>query len=196
MYTSGTHYAGAKITAQLTGSYLFTDLDSKWKEIEFDRENVGAENVAWAPFAKSMQEAKLKYLDNLKLEHALTLRKEGRLDGLRSFLHKVWRSACSEEPFDQKNAIALATELTDEVRKADAEWAKINLDLVKMLGGELTAGLAAVGAAGPIISQGTAAFLAAAGVVGAGATVAHNVMKRKKFPREFPAAFFMNVTED
>ena len=37
--------------------------------------------------------AKLKYLDNLKLEHALALRKEGRLQGLRGFLHQVWRSA-------------------------------------------------------------------------------------------------------
>jgi hypothetical protein len=192
MQSSGTHYAGAKLTAQLTGSYLVTDIEVKWKEIELDRENAGADNAAWAPFAKSMQEAKLKFLDNLELQHALALRKEGRLEQLRSFLHKVWSSACSAEPFDQKNSIALATELTDEVRKADAEWAKINRDLVKMVGGGFAAGLMA----GPMITQGNALFLAAAGVVATGATLLNDEMRRRKFPDEYPAAFFMKVSEE
>jgi hypothetical protein len=189
MESSGTHYSGAKLTAQLTGSYLFTDLDVRWNEIEFDRESTGAANAAWAPFAKSMQEAKLKYLDNLKLDHALMLRKEGRLEQLRSFLHKVWRSACSAEPFDERNSVALATELTDEVRKADVEWAKINRDLVKILG----AGLAGFTMAGPMIAQGNAAFLAAAAGVSGAATLIHDAMRRRKFPDEYPAAFFMRV---
>jgi hypothetical protein len=192
MRSSGTHYGAAKIGAQLTGSYLVTDIAVKWKEIERDRQQAGAENVAWAPFAKSMQAAKLTYLDNLKLEHALTLRQEGRLESLRSFLHKVWRRACSTEAFDEKNSILLATELTDEIRAAEAEWSQIGRDLLKVLGTEFTAGLLA---AGPLIAAGHAGFLAAAGVLGTGAAIAHGAVRRRRFQDNFPAAFFMRIAE-
>ncbi len=192
MVSSGAHYGAAKLAAQLTGSYLVTDLAVKWKEIETDRQNVGAENGAWAPFAKGLQEAKLNYLDNLRLEHALKLRQEGRLERLRSFLHRVWRRACSTEPFDEKNSISLAAELTDEIRTAEAEWAQIGRDIVKVLGAEFTTGLLA---AGPLIAEGHASFLAAAGALGTGATIAHSALRRRRFQDDFPAAFFMQIAD-
>jgi len=159
MMTSGASYPSATMTAGITGSYLFTDLHVKWREIELDRESHSAENKVWAPFAKALQNASLRYLNNLRLEHALTLRKEGRLESLRGFLGKVWKEASTDDQFDSKNAILLAEELTERIRAAEQEWKEIDRDLLKIVGGTALGGLLA---AGPLIAAGHAAFLAAA----------------------------------
>ena len=52
---SGASYPSAAITARLTGSYLFTDIYVKWREIELDRASHSAENKVWAPFAKALR---------------------------------------------------------------------------------------------------------------------------------------------
>jgi SEC-C motif len=190
MMSTGTSYACAKLTASLTDSYLFTDISSKWKEMELDREAHSAENKVWAPFAKALQEAKLKYLNCLRPQHALQLRDEGRLESLRTFLRKVWKTASTDDQFDDANAILLTEELGDEVRKAEQEWKKIDRDLAKIVKAEAVTGLLA---AGPMLAAGHALFLAAAlGVAGVG-TLASSTMKRRSFPDRFPAAFFMKI---
>ena len=94
--TSGASYPSATMTAGITGSYLFTDLYLKWREIELDRESHSAENKVWALFAKAIQNTPLRYLNNIRLDHALTLRKEGRLESLRGFLTRVWKDAAQK----------------------------------------------------------------------------------------------------
>ena len=84
--TSGASYDIAKLTASLTGSYLVTDLPPRWKEIELDREQNAISIGEWSPLAKAFQNLDLKYLNNLELDHALSLRTEGRLENLRAFL--------------------------------------------------------------------------------------------------------------
>src|SRR5260370_10205991 len=59
MMTTGASYAGAIMTAGITGSYLFTDIRVKWREIELHRESHSAENKVWAPFATALQNASL-----------------------------------------------------------------------------------------------------------------------------------------
>lgn len=190
--TSGASYDIAQLTANITGSYLVTDLYVRWREIELDRESHNAENRIWSPFAKALQESPLRYLNHLRLEHALKLRKEGRLDSLRRFLHRVWIHARTEVPFDEANARLLAEELREEVAKAEEEWKKIDRDLLKLIGGEIGAGLIA---AGPLIASGHGSFLAAAGVAVGVANLAASVNKHKRFPDRFPAAFFMKIEQ-
>ena len=191
--STGTSYTGGKLTANLTKSYLFTDFGSRWKEIELDRQSNSAENKVWAPFAKAVQGARLTYLNNLAPSHALRLRDEGRLESLRRFLHRVWKSARTTDEFEEANAILLAEELNDEVAKARDEWKKIDQDLLKIAKAETIGGLLA---AGPLLAAGHAMFLAAAvGVAGLGA-VAHSTMKRRSFDDRFPAAFFMKVDSE
>jgi AraC-like DNA-binding protein len=119
--TSGASYPSATMTAAITDSYLFTDIYVKWREIELDRDSHSAENQVWSPFAKALQNAPLRYLNNLRLDHALTLRKEGRLESLRGFLRKVWKQASTEKQFDSENALLLADELGQEIRQAEQE---------------------------------------------------------------------------
>ena len=190
MMSTGVNYEVARVTSGITNSYLVTDIASKWKEIEFDREEHTPENVTWAPFAKSVQETKFRYLNNVKLTHALKLRQEGRLENLRNFMHRIWKEASSEKPFDAVNAESLARELSEEVRNAEVEWREMNRDLVKIVGAGTTTGLLA---AGPLIAFGHGEFLAAAAAVSGGTTLVSHNMKKRSFPDRFPAAFFMNI---
>jgi hypothetical protein len=189
-FSSGTSYDIAKLTANLTGSYLITDIYSKWKEIEIDRKSQNIENKEWSPFAKAFQGLELKFLNSLKLEHALILRKEKRLEHLRVFLRKVWKSACTAESFSEINTKNLADELVSEIRKAEVEWKQIDLDLLKWFGAELSAELLA---AGPLIASGYGAFLAAAIAISGVITLGVTQAERKSFPNKFPAAFFMKL---
>jgi hypothetical protein len=104
----------ASSAAQMTDSYLFTDLKAKWAQIERDR-GTNAETEVWSPFAKALQNTKLHYLNNMSPEHALRLRQEGRLENLRSLMTKVWAKARGDEPFSERAAIDLANELTAAV---------------------------------------------------------------------------------
>jgi hypothetical protein len=190
VYSSGASYEIAKLTANLTGSYLVTDIYSKWKEIEVDRGEHSAENQEWSPFAKALQTMRLKYINNLNLDHALTLRREGRMESLRTFLRKVWKAACSDEPFSEINAKLLAEELNIEIMKAQEEWKQIDRDLLKWFGAELSAGFLA---AGPLIASGYGAFLAAAFVASGSLTLLSAESQRRSFQDKFPAAFFMKI---
>lgn len=188
--SSGASYDIAQLTASLTKSYLVTDIYSRWREIELDREHNNVQSKVWSPLAKAFQESELKFLNNINLNHALRLRKEGRLESLRTFLLKVWKDARTENEFDEKNVLLYSEELRDEVRKADDEWNKINQNLLKQTGVELTAGLLA---SGPLITAGHGSFIAAAAVTAAAGTLANSYIQRKRFPDRFPAAFFMNL---
>lgn len=190
--SSGASYDIAQLTASMTRSYLVTDLYVKWREIELDREFHSAENKMWSPFAKALQESPLKYFNQVRLEHALRLRQEGRLESLRSFFLRVWKRARMEETFDSVNSQLLAEELREEIAKAKDEWQKIDKDILKIVGAELGAGLLA---AGPLIAAGHANFLAAAGIVTGATTLVGSLSRHKNFPDRFPAAFFMKIDD-
>ncbi|MGH8594317.1 MAG: hypothetical protein ACREV3_10800 [Gammaproteobacteria bacterium] len=192
MISSGASHDIAQLTASITRSYLVTDLYVKWREIELDRQSQSAESKMWSPFAKALQESPLKYFNQIRLEHALRLRQEGRLESLRSFFLRIWKSARTDEAFDNVNAQLLAEELRDEIAKAKDEWRKIDRDLLKIVGAELGAGLLA---AGPLIASGHANFLAAAAVATGATTLAGSLSRHKNFPDRFPAAFFMKIED-
>ncbi len=191
--TSGASYPSAAMVASITGSYLFTDLYVKWREIELDRESQTPENKVWAPFAKALQETSLRCLNSIRLEHALTLRKEGRLESLRGFLGKVWKDASTENQFDSANAVHLAEELGQRIREAEEEWKQIDNDLLKIIGKTAVGGLLA---AGPLIAAGHAYFLAAAVGIGGAGPIFNSTRQRRSFPDRFPAAFFMKIEKN
>lgn len=188
--TSGASYDMAKRIAQRTKSHLITDLPSRWKEIELDRIEGNVDNGAWTPFAKAFHELEINYLNNVPLDLVLRLQREQRLEGLRSFMRKVWKSAEPDESFKAKAVENLAAELHDKVRQAQDEWRKIDRDLLKWLGG--------IGAlATPFVARGGAEWTAAAitaGVAGIGA-LAVSTHQRKSFQDRYPAGFFLKLKE-
>lgn len=187
--SSGTSYNIACLVSELTGSYLVTDLHVKWKEIELARRGRAKEVDAWSPFAKAIQEATFKYLDDVSLEDALSLRKSGHLEGMRAFLRRVWKQACDADSYADINGQLLADELQGEVRIAEEEWAQIDRDLLKN-GGAIGAGLAA---AATLVGSGQGAFVAAATLIAGVPLLAASTWERHGFESKFPAAFFLRL---
>lgn len=189
MFSSGAMYNVACMTANITGAYLLTDIPSRWMEIELDREGRSEETQTWSPFAKAFHGAELKYLNNVNIQNAFTLRKEDRLQNLRVFLRRVWKQACDTQSFDQVNSMLLAEELQSEVNKANDEWKQIDRELLKYAGGA-SAGLIT---SMPMIGTGQGAFLAAASVVAGAAAVGASAWQHHGFEDKFPAAFFLRL---
>lgn len=122
--SSGACYELAKRMCTMMNSHIVTDLRPRWKEVELDRQAARVDIQAWSPFAKALQESDLKVLSNVPLQAALTLRQENRLESLRLFLRKVWKSCRDPDEFSDVNAVNLSAELRYEIAKADDEWKK------------------------------------------------------------------------
>jgi hypothetical protein len=184
--SSGASYELAKRMCSITNSHIVTNLPSRWKEVELDRESAGIDLQGWSPFAKALQESDLKMLNNVPMQAALQLRREERLESLRLFFRKVWKSCRDPDEFSETNAVNLSAELRDEVAKANEEWRKIDHDLLKWLG--TTWGIA-------IVSSGSTGFVpaaAAATVTGITGLIQAS-MKRHTFKERFPAGFFLGL---
>jgi len=190
MISTGANYDVARMISDFTNSYLVTDIHSKWKEIETDRDKLNTKSQVWSPIAKAFQESSLCFLNNVGLPEALALRKEGRLDSMRSFFLKTWKCAVSNSSFKDINVELFSEELKYEIDKAKIEWKKIDEDLLSMIGLQSFAGLIS---AGPLIVTGHVNFLAAAVGLSGIHALASSGFKRKSFPERFPAAFFMNI---
>jgi hypothetical protein len=188
VHTTGANYEMAKRTALMSGSHLITDLPSRWKEIEIDRDAAHLDLKRWTPFAKAFQGLEFKYLVNVPLEAALRLRDERRLEDMRGFLRKAWRACGSDAPFSDEKVANLAAELQERVREAENEWRKIDADLIKWFGT-----LSALSAS--FVAAGGASWVPAAisVAVGGAATLTHAQHQRTSFERKLPAAFFLKL---
>lgn len=183
--TTGANYELAKRICGITNSHLITDLKSRWKEIEIDRSSAGIDDKKWSTFAKALQNSELKILDSIPLSAALRLRQENRLESLRLFFRKIWKSCKNVDDFSEENSINLSSELADKIREAKSEWNKIDQDLLKWLGGT----------SGALLSAGLVGWVpAAAGAVGTGVTgLIQSHLKRNSFKDQYPAGFFLSI---
>jgi hypothetical protein len=188
----GATHEMASLTAELAGAYIFTDMEFRWELIRRDHSAAGRESKVWSPFAKAIQNTRWRYLNGVGLEDALRLRKEERLEGVRSVLRKAWAQDASNDPFDEARAVLLAEQMTDAVREAESEWASIQSEAAKWSGGAISA---AVLAAGPIVAAGQAEWLAGSAAAGAVALGLSAHATTKSFNKRYPAGFFMNLQE-
>jgi SEC-C motif len=186
--TSGANYELAKRICLISGSHIITSYKTWWKQIELDRKNANIDPTGWTPFAKALQNSDLKVLNNISLDAALNLRKENRLESLRLFFHRVWKSCRDSEEFSEANTKHLTAELDANIQEAKAEWDKIDHELVKWFG--------ASGAA--LLSTGVVGFVPAAlGSITTGATgLILAQMKRASFKEQFPAGFFLKLKSE
>jgi hypothetical protein len=186
--TSGANYELAKRICSITGSHLITGLKTRWKEIELDREASGIDMAGWSPFAKALQNSELKVLNNVSLDTALSIRRENRLESLRYFFYRVWKSCGDPDAFSEANATNLTAELDERIREAKGEWDKISQDLVKWFGAPgaaiLSAGLTGFLPSAP--AQATAVATGAAGLI-------QSYLRRSSFKERFPAGFFLTI---
>jgi hypothetical protein len=186
-HSSGVCYEAAKRICDITNSHIITDMAFRWKEVEFDHQYATGHTREWSPFAKALQNADLKILNNIPIQSALQIRKENRLEQMRLFFNRIWRTCRCAEPFSEDNAINLAAELDERVHEAESEWQNIDKQLLKWLGGTLAT----------LVSSSVVGFTpaAAAAVVTGSTGLALAQWQRKSFKNRFPAGFFLGIKQ-
>ena len=185
--TLGECYGMTRQVADVSGAFLLTDNRVRWKMIEIDRQEAQVDDSAWEPFAAAMQNVSLKYLEGIALDDCLRLRADGLLNGMRSFLRRVWARSKQADEFSRATAEQFAAELDGEVATAQAEWDQIDSRLLKWFRTEAAATLAAI----PTIGAANVGWLAASlGILGIG-NLTEAQMKRRGLSRRLPGAFFL-----
>jgi len=184
-HKTGASYEMAKATARVSGSHLVTDIRSRWREIEGDQRDSGIDSGRWTPFAKAVQNLQFKYLDGVGLDDAIRLRNQNRLDDLRSFFRRVWNSVADRDEFDDAITEDLSAELIHLIAEADAEWRKIDEDLLK------SARIEGVGALGLAIATGQGAWAAGSFAAAQAVSIGVSTVRRQRYVKTHPAAFFL-----
>ena len=183
----GESYGVTKRVADLTGSFLLTDNEIRWKIIELDRKESGIDESSWEPFSRAIGNAPLKLLENISLEDCLRLRKDGLLNSMRLFLRRVWTEAGAGVSSHACSAQHFADELEHEVALAEDEWRQIDRKLMKWFGSEAAASLALA----PQIGLANVSWLAASLAVAGVANLAESRSERRSLPHKMPGAFFL-----
>lgn len=172
---------------QATGSFPYTNVKFRWREILAAKQELDATAQTWSPLTNAFQKLPFRFLDKVDSGFACTIRKEGRLEGFRSYLRKLW-SAVGGEP-DLAKAESLARDFRDELSEAygeaQAEWNAIDRDLLKWavpyLGGALVTGIFS-----PTFAVG--------GLVVAGlGEIIQAEMKRWEFRKKVPMSVFIDL---
>ena len=129
-----------------------------------------------------------KFLNNVDSGFACSLRRDGRLEGMRALLRRLWSTVGGTPDINRAESLArdFGDELTDEYHKAEAEWAQIDRDLLKQFGATVAGGLVA-GAFSPHIP--TLGF-AVAGVM----ELLNARMKRREFRKKIPMSVFVDLS--
>lgn len=183
--TSGACYAEGSMVANISNAYLFTDLRSRWIEIQNERVLTAPARI-WDPFSKAFSEAEIPTFQNIPLPFVLKMRTEGRMETMRTFLRRVWKAGQTSD-YDEREAVMFADEFKHELQIARSEWAKMDSDLIKWVGAEgLIATLAAVFSTGEIIP-------AAGWALAAAVQTTSSTLNRHNFKKRYPAAMFLNL---
>ena len=162
----------------------------RWQEILSAKKELDATAQTWTPLTNAFQHLKFKFLENVDSRFACSIRQEGRLEGLRSYLRKLW-NAVGGEP-DPTRSEALARDFGDELagayQQAQSEWASIDRDLVKWASAT-AAGAMAAGIFSP-------SFAAGGFVVAAVGELIQAEMKRREFRKKIPMSVFIDLDRE
>ena len=82
---------------QVAGSFRYTNVKFRWEEILSARHELHETAQTWTPLTNAFQQQlTVTFLDNVNSGFARSIRKEGRLEGFRTYLRKLWSSVGGE----------------------------------------------------------------------------------------------------
>ena len=172
---------------QATGAFPYTNVKFRWKEILGAKQDLDATAQIWSPLTNAFQQLKFKFLDNVDSKFACSIRQEGRLEGFRSYMRKLWNTVGGEP--DPSKSEALARDFGDELagafKQAQSEWDAIDRELAKWATRTL-AGAMATGVFSPVLAAGGFA------VAGLGEIIQAE-MKRREFRQKVPMSVFIDL---
>jgi hypothetical protein len=178
---------------QTIGAFPYTNVKFRWREILSAGSELGPSGQVWSPLTNAFSHLNFKFLENVDSRFAVTLRQEGRLEGFRAYMRKLWGSVGGELDLSKAEMLArdFRDELAGEYAKAQAEWSAIDRDLMKWAVPAIGGAIAAAG--------GLATGLYSLAIPGAGfATKGVNEliqahMKRKEFRQKTPLSVFIDL---
>ena len=176
--------------SQITGSFPYTNFPTKWNEILSIAPNDKYQDV-WSPLTKAFQELKFQFLNNVNLNFACTLRKDGRLEPFRAFLRRTWTAIKGTHDSNQSASFArdFSDELKDVYAKSESEWKEIDRQLLKQ---PATASIFLSGAQ-LIRGQYNLAVPAVGFAISGILTLISTHSKRKDFLKSVPMAVFLDL---
>ena len=150
----------------------------------------------WTPLTNAFHRLEFKFLNNVDSRFACELRTDGRLESFRAYLRRLWKTIGGVPDANKIDGLArdFKDELTDEYGKAEAEWNRIDRDLIQWAGVGV---LAATGAsmAGAIATGGFNLTLPALGLSAAGVLrILASQRERKEFRQKIPMSVFVDLS--
>ena len=117
---------------QATGAFPYTNLKFRWREIMGARQELNSTAQLWSPLTNAFQQLRFKFLDKIDSKFAYSLRHDGRLEGFRSYLRKLWITLGGEPDPTKSEELArdFRDELTQAFNGAKADWDAIDRDLL------------------------------------------------------------------
>lgn len=131
--TRGVNLELGSFIAQATGAYPYTDNKLVWSDIMAALKSFPEDAETWSPVTKAFQQFEFRFLNNVNPRFALQLRQDGRLESLRHFMRQLWLDLQSKKPTSDVTR-SYCDELTNEYKKAQAEFDQIKIDLTKDIG--------------------------------------------------------------
>jgi hypothetical protein len=173
---------------QAMGAFPYTNLRFRWNEILGARQSFDSTMETWSPLTNAFQQLQFQFLDKVSPEFAYEMRQDGRLEGFRSYLRKIWNAVGGQPDPTKVQSLArdFKDELTQSYSQAQADWKKIDSDLVKWVGGSA----APTGIAAGLFSL---ALPALGFAVSSIAALIHAEMKRANFRRSVPMSVFIDL---
>jgi hypothetical protein len=136
-FRAGTNLETALLICGVTGAFPYTNMSSVWRQIIEARDEMSETARTWSPFTKAFQSLDFRFLDNVDVRFAQSIREDGRLEGFRSLLRKVGNEAANITNLSSLDSYVrdCKDELRGEYTKAQAEWSKIDESFLKWVGG-------------------------------------------------------------
>src|SRR4029077_18013047 len=104
-----------------------------WNEILGARDKLDATSQVWSPLTNAFQQLRFKFLDKVDSQFACSIRRDGRLEGFRSDMRKLWNAIGGEPDLSKSEGLArdFRDELTQAYNQAESECGAIDRDLLK-----------------------------------------------------------------
>jgi len=191
-HSGGSNFYMGKHICLKTGAHLLTDINFRWKQLEYDRRINDVKNDIWTPFSKAFNNLDMKFFKGLDFDDLLNIRKGENLNDIRSFLRRIWNINKGGDDFSDDKAKDLSAELTHQTREANREWEKIDKSLIDWIaGGSIFASAGTTFSASVLSGSGIWVPFATM-AVGAGVKMHGASKERKSFLHNYPAGYFID----
>jgi len=138
--------------------------------------------------SRAFADLEFSFLNAVRLDFVLGLRKEGRLIGLRKFLIKLWDQASSQDLFGRKNLYQIfKDELEGQYEDYKKEWADIKNTLKRNMANIV------IGSGAAILSGQVGFKVAGGGIAAFGIEQLWKSYSKRKKQERLPLGVFLNL---